>query len=110
MVIFYVNRIAAKNADVTYNIPGEGLWIIAEVSFGLIVTCTFSLPKFIEAEGTKLRGVLSSLTRPFTTLTSLGSFESRMHAKKGKTASPEVFLDRIVIGHLESDVSSSTKL
>lgn len=78
MIILYVTRIGQKNADVSYNTAGEGLWAFAEVSFGIIVTCTLSLPKFIEAEGTRIRGVFSSLTRPFSPLKSVGSFGSAM--------------------------------
>lgn len=109
MTIFYVSRIGAKNADMTFNTIGEGLWATAEISFGIIVTCTFSLPKFIEAEGTRLRGVVSSLTRPFTSLTHVVSFGSPTQSNEDKTASPEVTLDRItIIKNSESDISSQS--
>ena len=96
-----------KNADLSYYTIGEGLWAFAEITFGIIVACIFSLPKFIEAEGIKLRSALSSLTRPFTSLTSLGSyFGNPMQSKKGTTASQEMTLDRttIIIGHSKSDL------
>lgn len=55
-----------SNADVSYNSAWVGLWALAEISVGVSVTGTFLLPKFLEAEGPKLRGVLG---RPFTSLT-----------------------------------------
>lgn len=105
MIIVYVLRVGGENADVSYNTAWQGLWAFAEISLGIVVTCTFSLPKFIEAKGTKLRGVLSSLTRPFTSLTSGGSFGSIMQSKKDTTASEEVTLDRVpMTGYSESDL------
>lgn len=104
MIILYVTRIGQKNADVSYNTAGEGLWALAEISFGIIVTCTLSLPKFIEAEGTRIRGVFSSLTRPFTPLKSVGSFGSVLQSKE-TTASQEVAFDRVTImGRSERDL------
>lgn len=102
MIILYVTRIGQKNADVSYNTAGEGLWALAEISFGIIVTCTLSLPKFIEAEGTRIRGVFSSLTRPLSPLKSVGSFGSLMQSKE-TTASQEAALDRIM-GPSERDL------
>lgn len=104
MIIFYVTRIGEQNADVSYNTAWEGLWAFAEISFGIIVTCTLSLPKFIEAEGKRIRGAFSSLTKPFTSLTSPGSFGNVMKSKE-KTAFEEMTLDRVtIIGHLERDL------
>lgn len=101
MVILYVARIREKNTDISYNAAWMGLWALAEISFGIIVTCTFSLPKFIEAEGTRIRGVLSSLTRPFASLKSVGSF-----SKKDTAASLDMTLDRVSgSGHSESNIS-----
>lgn len=101
MIILYVTRIGQKNADVSYNTAWEGLWALAEVSFGIIVTCTLSLPKFIEAEGTRIRGVFSSLMRPFYPLKSVGSFGSVMQSKE-TADSQEATLDRVTItGHSE---------
>ena len=105
MIILYVTRLGRENADVSYSTAWQGLWAFAEISFGIIVTCTFSLPKFIEAKGTKLRGIFSSLTRPFTSLTSGGSFGILMQSKKDTTASQEVTPDTVnMIGHSESDL------
>lgn len=90
MIILYVSRMGDENSDVSYNTAGEGLWALAEISFGIIVTCTLSLPKFIEAEGTRLRGVLSSLTRPFSPLNkSVGSFGSAAMRSKETTAASQ---------------------
>ena len=106
MIIVYVSRIGGENADVSYNTAWQGLWAFAEISFGIIVTCTFTLPKFFEANGTKLRGVLSSIIRPFTSLTSGGSFGS----KKDTTASRDVELDKInIIGQSESELAFANR-
>ena len=104
MIIFYVTRLGGENADVSYNTAWQGLWAFAEISLGIIVICTFSLPKFIEAKGTQLRGVFLSITRPFTSLTLGGSFSILMQSKD-TSASQEVTLDRVItIGHSESDL------
>lgn len=105
MIIVYVSRLGGKNADVSYNTAWQGLWAFAEISLGIIVTCTFSLPKFIEAKGTKLRGIFSSLKRSFTSLTSGGSFRAFIQPKKNITTSQEVTLDSVtMIGHSKSDL------
>jgi len=70
MIILYVIRLGETNADVSYNSAWQGLWAIAELSLGIIVICTFSLPRFFEARGTMLRNALSSLLQPFTSLRS----------------------------------------
>ena len=106
MIIVYVTRIGGQNADVSYNTAWEGLWAFAEISFGIIVTCTFTLPKFFEANGTKLRSVLSSIIRPFTSLTSGGSFGS----KKDTIASRDVELDKVnMIGQSDSELAFANR-
>ena len=106
MIIVYVTRLGGPTADVSYNTAWQGLWAFAEISFGITVTGTFLLPKFIEAEGKKIRGLFSSLTRPFTSLTSGSSFGIRLQSKKDSTAPHEVTLDTVrIIGRSESDLS-----
>lgn len=82
MIIIYLTRSGGDNADLSYNITWAGLWAYAEISFGIIVTCTLSLPKFIEAKGVKFHDAFSSFTRPFTSLTSIGSFGSHGRSDK----------------------------
>ena len=103
MIIVYLNRIGAENADVSYNTAWEGLWAFAEISFGLTVTGAFSLPKFIEAKGTMLRGFFSNLTRPFTSLTSGGPSGIIMQSRNNTTAPQEATQDTVtMIGGSES--------
>ena len=105
MVIVYLARMLGKDADVSYNIAWGGMWSFAEISLGITVTGVFLVPKFIEAEGARLRGIFSSLKRP---LTSEGSFGSIMQAKKGSKAAQDVALDTVhMIGRSESNVNSS---
>lgn len=105
MLIIYVSRVEGENADVSYNTAWQGLSAYAEISFGIIVTCTFTLPKFIEVKGTKVRGILSSLMRPFTSLRSNGFFGNFMQSKKDSTGSQEVTLDTFnMMGHSESNL------
>ena len=66
MILFYLSRMSGSNDDVSYNSAWLGLWAFAEISVGVSVTSTFLLPKFLEAEGSKLRSVLG---RPFMSLT-----------------------------------------
>lgn len=105
MLMIYVRRVEGENADVSYNTAWQGLSAYAEISFGIIVTCTFTLPKFIEVKGTKVRGFLSSLMRPFTSLRSNGSFGNFMQSKKDSTGSQDVTLDRFnMMGRSESNL------
>lgn len=104
MIIVYVTCLGGQNTNVSYNTAWQGLWAFAEISLRIIVICTFLLPKFIEAKGTKLRGVFSSLTQPFTSLMSR-SFGIPMQSKKDTAASQEVTLDRFtMIAHSESEL------
>lgn len=68
MIILYASRQSGDlaTADISYNVAWLGLWAYAEISLGLIVICTLSLPKFIEVKGVKLRLFLSSISRPFS--------------------------------------------
>ena len=66
MMLFYLFRMYNYNPDISYNSAWLGLWALAELSIGVSVTGTFFLPKFLEAEGPKLRVVLG---RAFASLT-----------------------------------------
>ena len=108
MIIVFLTRMGGDNADVSYNTAWLGLWVFAEIGLGITAACTFLLPKFIEAEGTKLRGVFSSLTRPFSSLTRGGSSGIRTQSKSGTIASEEVTTDTIkMLRHSESDLPST---
>ena len=72
MIIVHLVRAVGENADTSYNETLMNLWVLAEVSIGVSITGTFSLPKFVESEGPKLRGVFSRLTRPLTSQHRLG--------------------------------------
>ena len=54
-----------KNADESHIDFSINLWVLAEVSVGISVICTFMLPKFIEVEGPKVLSVFSRLARRF---------------------------------------------
>ena len=83
-----------------------GLWVFAEISFGITVTGTFLLPKFIEAKGAKIRNVCFSLTRPLTSFTSKLSFGNLLQSRKGTEATQEVSLDTVtILGNSGNDIS-----
>ena len=75
MIIFFTVRAGRKNADVSYNAFWMCLWSYAEISLGIIVSCTLSLPKFIEAKGKKMLlavcGVTRHLSPPISSLPTL---------------------------------------
>jgi hypothetical protein len=56
-------------ADISYDSVLTGVWSIAEIALGLIVACTFSLPKLIKVKGGGVRGFFSSFAKTFTTRT-----------------------------------------
>ena len=66
MIMINVLRAVSGNRDDSYINLWMRLWVLAEISIGVSITGTFSLPKFIEAEGPKLRAVFSRLTRSLT--------------------------------------------
>lgn len=105
MLIYYGARLQEKNADVSYNILWEGSWAGAEICFGIIVTCMFTLPQFIEAKGAKIRIFGSSLIRPLKLFTS-GSFRRLMPSNKDITVSRGTTLNRIdTSDHSTGDLS-----
>ena len=63
MILIYLSRTAGPNADVSYNSAWLGLWALAEISIGVGVTGTFLLPKFLDAEGAKVREILGRPVR-----------------------------------------------
>lgn len=76
MIFIYTLRMGGPNGDVSYNTAWQGFWVFAEISLGLIVTCTLTLPRFIEAEGKQLRALISKVSGPFGSLVRLTRFTS----------------------------------
>ena len=110
MIMFYVSQLGGADADVSYNTAWQGLWAFAEITFGIIVTCTLLLPKFLEAKGARMRGILSSLQRPFTSFGSGGSFSILMRSSRDKAGSREATIDRVgMVGRAESETSSTNR-
>ena len=107
MVIFYVTHRIKRNADVSYNILFEGLWATVEIGFGIIVTCMFTLPKFIDAKGAKIQTLCLSLMRSVKSFTS-GSSEYHTQSDTDMTASWEMKFNRVEIDdQATSDISSA---
>jgi len=65
MMIIHTVRMGGPNVEVTYNAAWQGFWASTEISPGLIVTCTLTLPRIVEAKGKQLRAILSSISGPF---------------------------------------------
>ena len=63
MIMVYTSWAIGEHPDRSYNDLRIVLWVLAEVSIGVTISGTFSLPKFVEVEGPKLRAVFSHLTR-----------------------------------------------
>ena len=103
---------SSSNADVSYNSAWLGLWAFAEISVGVSVTGTFLLPKFLEAEGPKLRGVLG---RPFTSLTRLSGRQWKSPTASSQGEEEQVVLDTVTVmmgrhSSSRSDTISSSSL
>ncbi len=109
MIMVYVLRAARSHADESYNDFRINIWAFVEVSVGVSVIGTFMLPKFLEAKGPKLLGVLSGLTRP---LTSKGCFGVLTKWREDEIVAPQELApdDKItMIEHpSESDLEAST--
>ena len=54
--------------DVSYNIVGLGLWTLAEVATGVIVSCLPVLPRFFQDIGPKIYRAFSIKIKPSSTL------------------------------------------
>lgn len=76
MRIIYTLYIGRPNTDVSYNAAWQGFWAYAEISLGLIVTCTLTLPRLVKAKDKQLRAVMSSISGPFGSSVRLIRFTS----------------------------------
>ena len=74
--------------DVSYNIVEMGLWTLAEVAIGVIVSCLPVLPRFFQDIGPKVCRAFSIETKPSS---NLGSESAQMIARPPLTspASPD---------------------
>lgn len=106
MILVYLSRTAGPNADVSYNSAWLGLWALAEISVGVSVTGIFLLPKFVEAEGPKLRGVLG---RPFTSLTDILGSRRKHPTASSQEDEEAVVLDTVpvIMGRRSSSMSDT---
>ena len=110
MAILYLIKMQGGIRDVSYNCAWIVLWLIAEIGLGITLIGTILLPKFIEVEGSKLRGVFSNLARPFAWLMPGKFFGILMRRRKDEIASREVELDTVtMIRNSESDLSSMNR-
>lgn len=73
--------------DNSYEMAWMGLWSWAEVALGIIVACTLSLPKLVRAKSKEVGSMLSSFTRPFSSLRSL--FRTSMTRTKSNDSREE---------------------
>lgn len=71
MIIYYTTLVSGPNADVSYNTAWFGSWVYAEICLGIMVTCTISLPKFVEAKGEKVIKVFQAVISPLRSFSSL---------------------------------------
>ena len=95
MILFYLSRMSSSNADISYNSAWLGLWAFAEISVGVSVTGTFFLPKFLEAEGPKLRGLLG---QSFTSLARISGRQwENPTASSRQEEEEEVALDTVTV-------------
>lgn len=79
-----------RTADVSYNIVAMGLWSYAEVALGIIVACTLSLPKLIQAKGWKMPfSLFSSSPRSFPSLKIYVSSSAQAEPKPKESTSTE---------------------
>ena len=60
---YYTWKVGSQ-PDVSYNIAKMGLWTLAEVAIGVIVSCLPVLPRFVRDVGPKLRRAFSIRTKP----------------------------------------------
>ncbi|KAL8925179.1 MAG: hypothetical protein Q9208_003684 [Pyrenodesmia sp. 3 TL-2023] len=97
LIIYYSFLLGAK-ADVSYNAAWACLWAFAETTLGIIVICTFSLPKFIEAEGHMFRRAFHGIIRPFRTWSVSGS-SAASDPYMSDTASKDTVMPRKVVAH-----------
>ena len=69
MRIVFTTKIAPiySQSDVSHNGLFIGLWTMAEVALGFIVSCSLSLPLLIQAKRKKFSSAVSYLSSPFST-------------------------------------------
>ena len=64
---YYTWKVVSQ-PDVSYNILKMGLWTLAEVAAGVIVSCLPVLPRFFQDMGPKIYRAFSVRTKPSSTL------------------------------------------
>lgn len=74
MRAYYNMRIinGGDNADISYESLFTAVWSWIECALGVIVACTLSIPKLVQAKGGSVRMAISKATRRFGSLTSSG--------------------------------------
>jgi hypothetical protein len=85
MRLLYMFRLESQgdNQDASYEMAWMGLWSWAEISLGVVVACTLSLPKLVRAKSKELSSLFSSVAQPFT------SFRSMFKTTMTRTRSTE---------------------
>ncbi|KAL8783397.1 MAG: hypothetical protein Q9213_004656 [Squamulea squamosa] len=106
MIVFYIVRMSQKYADVSYNCAWLGFWAWAEISLGIVVTCTFSLPKLVEAKGKNMRIALSNLAKPLTSFT---SFKTLVRSARIDQATMEQYHSSSDLTNNAGEYSSNTQ-
>ena len=82
------------NQDASYEMAWMGLWSWAEISLGVIVACTLSLPKFVRAKSKEFGSLFSSVARPFNSFKSM--FKTTMtRTRTNETAEEKPSLEKL---------------
>ncbi|KAL8744504.1 MAG: hypothetical protein Q9184_007991 [Pyrenodesmia sp. 2 TL-2023] len=102
-LIIYYSFGTSANEDVSYNAAWLCLWLFVEVTLGIIVTCTFSLPKFIETEGHVFRRAFRSITKSFRTWSVFGSSATSDSYMSDTATHDSVMLTRVAVRGKEHD-------
>lgn len=109
MMFTHVVRMEGKAADASYNALWMTLWAYAEISLGIIVICTLTLPKFIDAKGKKLWGTFTKLARalkscaPSKTLVRLSKLTSSGAATRDREVAVHQFDSETGSSHSTND-------
>jgi hypothetical protein len=81
MRAYYNMRIihGGDKADISYESMFTAVWSWIECSLGVIVACTLSIPKLVQAKGGSVRTAISKATRKFGSLTSGRGSDQGIH-------------------------------
>ena len=103
-MIYFVHKMVEKNADISYNGFWLGLSACGEMSMGIIVTSTLTLPKFFQVHCKSFRSGISKVFDSWTSHTATNLTASQDSGKRINRLAQGQTLSEIDLMDLDNEV------